>query len=82
MVCVAFLVSEVAEFFFVDTTPFVDKYFTEPGDHVYDWRGIGPRKTYISNLLKVLPTHHFSIKTNFGERNRTAKYLLFFYIIN
>ncbi|ESW30772.1 hypothetical protein PHAVU_002G181300 [Phaseolus vulgaris] len=44
--------AEVAELFFVDTTPFVDKYFTEPGDHVYDWRGIGPRKTYISNLLK------------------------------
>ncbi|KAK7368519.1 hypothetical protein VNO80_10545 [Phaseolus coccineus] len=44
--------AEVAEFFFVDTTPFVDKYFTEPGDHVYDWRGIRPRKTYVSNLLK------------------------------
>ncbi|XP_047170170.1 purple acid phosphatase 8-like isoform X1 [Vigna umbellata] len=44
--------AEVAEFFFVDTTPFVDKYFTEPGDHVYDWRGIHPRKKYISNLLK------------------------------
>jgi len=51
---VALVVSEVAEFFFVDTTPFVDKYFTEPGDHVYDWRGILPRKKYISNLLKVL----------------------------
>ncbi|CAJ1939040.1 unnamed protein product [Sphenostylis stenocarpa] len=35
-----------------DTTPFVDKYFTEPGDHVYDWSGIRPRKQYISNLLK------------------------------
>ncbi|TKY59770.1 Purple acid phosphatase 8 [Spatholobus suberectus] len=44
--------AEVAEFFFVDTTPFVDKYFTKPGDHVYDWRGILPRKQYISNLLK------------------------------
>ncbi|KAK7359513.1 hypothetical protein VNO77_01474 [Canavalia gladiata] len=44
--------AEVAEFFFVDTTPFVDKYFTEPGDHVYDWKGIGLQKQYISNLLK------------------------------
>ncbi|XP_028245211.1 purple acid phosphatase 8-like isoform X2 [Glycine soja] len=43
---------EVAEFFFVDTTPFVDKYFIEPKDHVYDWSGILPRKQYISNLLK------------------------------
>ena len=48
-----FFVSEVAEFFFVDTTPFVEKYFTEPKDHVYDWRGVLPRKEYMSNLLKV-----------------------------
>ncbi|KAJ1430569.1 Metallo-dependent phosphatase-like [Sesbania bispinosa] len=45
--------AEVAEFLFVDTTPFVDKYFTEPEDHVYDWRGILPREQYISNLLKA-----------------------------
>ncbi|XP_061373793.1 purple acid phosphatase 8-like isoform X1 [Gastrolobium bilobum] len=44
--------AEVVEFFFVDTTPFVDKYFTEPKDHVYDWRGVLPRRQYISNLLK------------------------------
>ncbi|XP_021292880.1 purple acid phosphatase 7-like [Herrania umbratica] len=41
-----------AEFFFVDTTPFVDKYFTDPGDHVYDWKGVSPREDYLSNLLK------------------------------
>nr|AFK35320.1 unknown [Lotus japonicus] len=44
--------AEVAEFFFVDTTPFVGKYFTEPEDHVYDWSGIGPREQYISNILE------------------------------
>ncbi|KAL3020125.1 hypothetical protein AAZX31_05G127700 [Glycine max] len=45
--------AEVAEFYFVDTTPFVDKYFTEPKDmSIYDWSGILPRKQYISNLLK------------------------------
>lgn len=44
--------TEIAEFFFVDTTPFVDKYFTDPEDHVYDWKGILPRKEYLSNLLK------------------------------
>ncbi|RDX60560.1 Purple acid phosphatase 8, partial [Mucuna pruriens] len=44
--------AEVVEFFFVDTTPFVEKYITDPGDHVYDWRGVWPRKQYISNLLK------------------------------
>ncbi|KAF7847056.1 hypothetical protein BT93_L3404 [Corymbia citriodora subsp. variegata] len=42
--------AEIVELFFVDTTPFVDKYFTE-GD-VYDWSGVLPRKRYLSNLLK------------------------------
>ncbi|CAM8881993.1 unnamed protein product [Rhodiola kirilowii] len=46
------LSSGVAEFFFVDTNPFVEKYFTNPKDHVYDWRGVLPRKSYASNLLK------------------------------
>ncbi|KAK7320204.1 hypothetical protein RJT34_04940 [Clitoria ternatea] len=46
--------TEIAEFFFVDTTPFVDKYFLEPKDHKYDWRGVLPREKYLSNLLKDL----------------------------
>ncbi|KAJ7954477.1 Purple acid phosphatase [Quillaja saponaria] len=45
--------AEIVEFFFVDTTPFVDNYLTE-ADHTYDWRGVTPRKTYLSNLLKDL----------------------------
>ncbi|KAK4790185.1 hypothetical protein SAY86_017489 [Trapa natans] len=48
--------AEIVEFFFVDTTPFGDKYFTEPGSHVYDWRGVLPRDSYISNLLKDVDT--------------------------
>lgn len=40
------------EFFFFDTTPFQDKYFTEE-DHKYDWRGVLPRDKYLSNALKV-----------------------------
>ncbi|XP_030495746.2 purple acid phosphatase 3 [Cannabis sativa] len=44
--------SEIAELFFVDTTPFVDKYFLRPKDHKYDWRGVLPRQHYLSNLLK------------------------------
>ncbi|GKC81670.1 acid phosphatase, type 5, metallo-dependent phosphatase-like protein [Tanacetum coccineum] len=39
------------EFFFVDTTPFQEKYFIE-GKHNYDWRGVLPREEYVSNLLK------------------------------
>ncbi|KAM7487815.1 hypothetical protein LguiB_025299 [Lonicera macranthoides] len=44
--------SEVVDFFFVDTTPFEDKYFSNAEDHTYDWRGVLPRKKYLSNLLK------------------------------
>ncbi|MED6191809.1 Purple acid phosphatase 17 [Stylosanthes scabra] len=43
--------AELVEMFFVDTTPFVQDYFTET-EHTYDWRGINPPKAYISNLLK------------------------------
>lgn len=43
-----------AEFFFVDTTPFVNVYFDDPLHHHYDWRGIMPRDTYLANLLKDL----------------------------
>lgn len=46
--------AEIVEFFFVDTTPFSDKYFTNPEDDVYDWRGVLPRDQYLSNLLKEL----------------------------
>ncbi|XAR47989.1 Acid phosphatase [Bertholletia excelsa] len=44
--------AEIAEFFFVDTTPFQDKYFEKPEDHTYDWRDVLPREDYLSNLLK------------------------------
>nr|XP_043637473.1 purple acid phosphatase 3-like [Erigeron canadensis] len=39
------------EFFFVDTTPFQDKYFNET-EQKYDWRGVLPREEYLSQLLK------------------------------
>ncbi|XP_059649806.1 purple acid phosphatase 17-like [Cornus florida] len=44
----------IAEFFFVDTTPFVDVYFDDPLHHRYDWRGISHRETYLARLLKDL----------------------------
>ncbi|KAJ0091551.1 hypothetical protein Patl1_14608 [Pistacia atlantica] len=43
----------VLKIFFVHTTPFVEKYFTEPEDHTYDWSGIRPRKQYLSNPLQA-----------------------------
>ena len=45
--------TEMAEFFFVDTTPFVLKYWDEP-DHNYDWRDVAPRDNYIQTLLHDL----------------------------
>ena len=40
------------EFFFVDTTPFVNDYFTDPTEHTYDWKGILPQQEYLSNPLR------------------------------
>ncbi|KAL5760787.1 hypothetical protein ACOSQ2_019625 [Xanthoceras sorbifolium] len=48
--------AEIVEFFFVDTTPFVNKYFEEQGNNTYDWKGVSPRKEYLSNLLKDVNT--------------------------
>ncbi|KAK9118033.1 hypothetical protein Scep_016126 [Stephania cephalantha] len=46
--------AEIAEFFFIDTTPFVDKYFTDPKDQTYDWSGVLPRKNYLKKALQDL----------------------------
>ncbi|KAL5204872.1 hypothetical protein ABZP36_009743 [Zizania latifolia] len=56
-ICIkSFVVSSagMADFFFVDTTPFVLKYWTNPKESKYDWRGVAPRETYIANVLKDL----------------------------
>ncbi|KAI3408468.1 IPPc domain-containing protein [Psidium guajava] len=44
--------AEIVEMFFMDTTPFVDKYFNKPKGSVYDWSGVLPRERYLSSLLK------------------------------
>ncbi|CAN6288566.1 unnamed protein product [Urochloa humidicola] len=44
----------IVDFFFIDTTPFQLKYWTDPGDDHYDWREVAPRQEYIENLLKDL----------------------------
>ncbi|KAM5566968.1 hypothetical protein ABKV19_015208 [Rosa sericea] len=33
---------------------YADEYFTDPKEHVYDWRGVLPREDYLSNVLKGL----------------------------
>ncbi|XP_048445456.1 purple acid phosphatase 8 [Pyrus x bretschneideri] len=62
----SFLVNtQVADFFFIDTNPFVDKYFLRQKYYRHDWRGVLPRKEYISNLLKDL---------DFALRKSSAKW--------
>ncbi|XWS37539.1 hypothetical protein CRYUN_Cryun19dG0052000 [Craigia yunnanensis] len=46
--------TEIAEFFFIDTTPFVDQYFQNPKHQKFDWRGVIPRKKYLRRILKDL----------------------------
>ncbi|KAJ8648427.1 hypothetical protein MRB53_001450 [Persea americana] len=44
----------IAEIFFIDTTPFVELYWTNPKDHTYDWREVSSRKDYMETALKSL----------------------------
>ncbi|CAA7033425.1 unnamed protein product [Microthlaspi erraticum] len=46
--------AEIAELFFVDTTPFVDDYFLNPNGQDYDWRGVSPRECYLQTILTDL----------------------------
>ncbi|KAG4172548.1 hypothetical protein ERO13_A11G002200v2 [Gossypium hirsutum] len=80
--------AELAEIIFVDTTPFVKSYFQDPEDHIYDWRGINPRKHYIANLLKCalresnakwkIVVGHHAIKSvgHHGDTKELATHLL------
>ena len=43
-------IKDIAEFFLVDTVPFVQKYWNESK---FDWRQVAPRDTYLSTLLTV-----------------------------
>lgn len=45
-----------AELYFVDTSPFVDKYWKIPNEDTYDWRGVVPRDTYLRQQLQDLET--------------------------
>ncbi|XP_069153028.1 purple acid phosphatase 8-like isoform X1 [Solanum lycopersicum] len=54
--CLRFYVlhAEIVDFFFIDTTPFVNDYFTNPKEHTYDWRGVLPKDKYLNDQLKDL----------------------------
>ncbi|KAF4373520.1 hypothetical protein F8388_025214 [Cannabis sativa] len=61
----------MADIIFLDTTPFVDMYFSNPENHTYDWRAISSRKDYISSLLmdveKILKESHATWKIVVGH---------------
>lgn len=70
----SFLVNtQIADFFFIDTNPFVDKYWSNPKHYKHDWRGVIPRQRYLSNLLKVLLLLllQFSNNINFTVKHLT-----------
>lgn len=68
----SFLVNtQIADFFFIDTNPFVDKYWSNPKHYKHDWRGVIPRQRYLSNLLKVLLLLQFSNNINFNVKHLT-----------
>lgn len=47
------------EFFFIDTTPFVDAYWIPVEKRTFDWRGIGDRAEYLKSQLEVSLLHVF-----------------------
>ncbi|KAK6123777.1 hypothetical protein DH2020_042474 [Rehmannia glutinosa] len=49
----------IVHIFFIDTNPFVNKYFAKAKK--FNWKGVLPRDRYISNLLRDLKT---SLKTS------------------
>lgn len=83
--------AQLAEIFFVDTTPFVQEYFTNAEGHTYDWRAIPSPKAYIHSLLrdlqlalhkskatwKIVVGHH-AIRSigHHGDTHELIKYLL------
>ena len=41
------------DFFFIDTTTFVDEYWGPSPGHVFDWRGLAPRENQLKSQLEV-----------------------------
>eukprot|EP00250_Pteridium_aquilinum_P029779 c40110_g1_i1 orf=317-1480(-) len=52
--------NEFAEFFFIDTTPFVTEYWDSNSKHTFDWRGLASREVQLKSQLQSL-AHQLSI---------------------
>jgi tartrate-resistant acid phosphatase type 5 len=46
--------AKFVEIFFIDTTPFVDKYWGPDQKRTFDWRGVEPRQEYLDTQLQNL----------------------------
>ncbi|KAG0592478.1 hypothetical protein KC19_1G255300 [Ceratodon purpureus] len=46
--------AKFVEFFFIDTTPFVNDYWSAEQARDFDWRGLGPRQEYLDTQLENL----------------------------
>jgi tartrate-resistant acid phosphatase type 5 len=45
--------AQFVEFFFIDTTPFVNDYWSAEQARDFDWRELGPRQEYLDAQLEV-----------------------------
>ncbi|KAI3975294.1 hypothetical protein MKX01_033534 [Papaver californicum] len=67
--------AEIVDFFFVDTTPFVDKYFTEPGEHTmtgvayHHERFTSTKCLKESNAKWKIVVGHHPVRTHLRENN-------------
>ena len=48
------------EFFFIDTTPFVNDYWSSEQARDFDWRGLVPRQEHLDTQLEVCLSLFFS----------------------
>ncbi|EYU36924.1 hypothetical protein MIMGU_mgv1a025516mg, partial [Erythranthe guttata] len=58
----------ILDIVFIDTTPFVDKYFENPKKQRFDWKDVLPRGKYMSYLLKALKKSKAPWKIVVGHR--------------
>lgn len=45
--------NESVDFFFIDTTTFVNEYWDPTSKNTFDWRGLAPRENLLKSQLQV-----------------------------
>jgi hypothetical protein len=47
------------DMFFIDTTPFIDEYWSPNQTQTFDWRGLAPRPQQLQSQLEVTIRHTY-----------------------